>query len=571
MFRPSMLLSIGTWAAVVLQATAVPHGPSYYNKLARDNNDPCGPVSQYTENRSPEKWNQANTDDWLNQWWTVNADKRTTHQDGFTGAFGEYALGQPGWSCQNNGNDANCEVQVRNNPELNGLGSDANFEVQPCGNPKLNSLGNNTEKAYYVLQAINNLHGFFLGLDQSFNIAAIVAALDNDEIVYNFWHDENNWDALAFKELLNAIAVVFAVAAVGISAPAMAPFVSASAPAAAAGFSTLLSGGTSAGILATGPKDTSGVTQAKLGHFMAETVKRVAGSFITTNDELMAGHSHETETGPIDIRSYLQGGAWVNYGGLKKTDAHDKMTTILQSLMINSLWRSQRVFIMGGGACGDGQDVGQGTNANDNVFCDEENRAWYLYYWQKDKNIMKESAKPVGWISRPWGSDRMGGEPILEQEGGAGPFWKNILPVDAIKSSLKSYQVAGYNYDSTAFSTRMADIFAAGSNAWNEGASMEGVWTIPVCDISATINNPDYSYEMKEYILQPYGFDRIPKWCGPICGMDKKKTAEFYKAANFINDMEKPFLRGCTIDQDRPNFVESGHYWDWTTDEEFPL
>ncbi|CAI7653247.1 unnamed protein product [Penicillium discolor] len=546
MFSASILLSIGTWATVVLQATAVPYGPSS-NKSIRDNSDdPCGPVGEFTKNPTIEKWTKAETDDWLNDWWTENADKRTSNAHGFAGAFGQYALGQPGWSCQNNGNDANCDIPV-------------------CNNPKINALGKNTEETYYVLQALNNLHGFFLGLEQSFNIAAVVAALDNDEIVNNFWHDENAWDPTVLKEILNAIATVLGVAVAGLGAPALSSVMEGTlVPAIAGAASSMVSGGVGAASLAISSTDTSDITQANLGHIMAQAVTDIASSFISTNNELMFGNGYGDSGG--DIRNYLQGGAWVDYPGLQKNGARDSMIAIMQSMMINSLWRMQRVFILGGGACGDGQDIGRGiADSGDNVICDENNRAWYLYYWQR-QNVA--SKKHDGWVARPWGSDRMGASPLYGKDGGAGPFWKNLNPLDAIRSSLKSFQAAGNNYDVSTFTSRMGDIFASGDNAYSEGASMEGLWTIPVCNVSKTINNPDYIYSKKGDILHPYGFDERPYWCGPICEMDKDKTTEFYKAANFKDDFEKPFLAGCDawiMEGDGAN----GVYWDWTTNKEY--
>jgi hypothetical protein len=225
MIFASRLLSVGAWAAVVLQATAVPHGPSYFANLRRQLQDPCGPVSQYTENPSVDKWNQADTDAWLDKWWTVNAERRASNPHGFAGAFGQYALGQPGWSCQNNGNDGNCDIPI-------------------CDNTKLNSLGNNTEEAYYVLQALNNIHGFFVGLEQSFNIPAVVAAMENDEIVSNFWYDENNWDGTLLKQLLNILSTVVAFIAGALAAPV---FTLGAFPAIAAASSALVTGGVNAG------------------------------------------------------------------------------------------------------------------------------------------------------------------------------------------------------------------------------------------------------------------------------------------------------------------------------------
>lgn len=172
-------------------------------------------------------------------------------------------------------------------------------------------------------------------------------------------------------------------------------------------------------------RDTSDITQANLGHIMAQAVTDIAGSFISTNNELMFGNGYGNSGG--DIRNYLQGGAWVDYPGLQKNGARDSMIAIMQSMMINSLWRMQRVFILGGGACGDGQDIGRGiADSGDNVICDENNHAWYLYYWQR-QNVA--STKHDGWVARPWGSDRMGASPLNEKDGGAGPFWKNLNPL----------------------------------------------------------------------------------------------------------------------------------------------
>jgi hypothetical protein len=170
-------------------------------------------------------------------------------------------------------------------------------------------------------------------------------------------------------------------------------------------------------------RDSIPTTQSELGHLMAGMVPKIADSFTTSNNELMLGHGF----GNGDIRNVLKNGAWLDYKGLDKVAARKVFTAMLESIMINSLWRSQRVFIIGGGACGDGQDVGRGTNAGDNVFCDNENRAWYLYYWQRDPMAM---GKNSGWISRPWGSDRMGDSPIIKADGGGDKekVWPELKP-----------------------------------------------------------------------------------------------------------------------------------------------
>ncbi|KAJ5817218.1 hypothetical protein N7447_009451 [Penicillium robsamsonii] len=535
MFSASALLRIGAWAAVILQVTAVPHGPSYY-KSVRDAIDTCGAVGQFKINPTPEKWIKADTDGWLNKWWSENAQSRMEGKYGFAGAFGKYALNDDDWSCQNTGDTNNCRLET-------------------C-DQDLNTLGNSTEQAYYVARAMSNLHGFFLGLEQAFGPTSGISALDTDSIVRNFWNDENFWDTTLLKEMLNLIAVVIGVVVIGLSAPALLPVIGTTVPLVLGAGSAMISGGIGAAILGISSKESTSLTQADLGHFMANILPEISKAFISGNNELMLGHGY----GDGDIRNMLEGGSWVDFPGLKKDDAQQTMINIVKSMMINALWRKQRVFILGGGACGDGQDVGRGTNEGDNVYCDEQKRAWYLYYWQADHGHKR------GWISRPWGSDRMGEFPILKAEGSdSGSFWPDLEPVDVIKSSLKSYKAAGYNYDSSTMTSRISDIFTGGANTYTEGASMEGVWTIPVCDIGNTVNNPDYKYAQKGNILRPYGFDEHPIWCGPICGMDKNATIEFYKAANFKDDQTRPFITGCPADETSQNEPYAGHWWDWTT------
>jgi hypothetical protein len=71
------------------------------------------------------------------------------------------------------------------------------------------------------------------------------------------------------------------------------------------------------------------------------------------------------------------------------------------------------------------------------------------------------------------------------------------------------------------------------TNAWAnpgaEGAAWEGIFTIPVCDVGSAVYA---NYLYKQYILQPYGQNSRPVWCGPICNGDNQTTYDFIKAAN---------------------------------------
>ncbi|THC91178.1 hypothetical protein EYZ11_009367 [Aspergillus tanneri] len=489
---------------------------------------PCGRVSQYY-NPTPQSWQHANTDGWLNAWWTAHAAQRTGNSNGFTGAFGEWALGEPDWSCQISGNENNCNLN-------------------PCDNQVLNGLGNGTQQAYYVAHAISNLHGYIRGLEDAFQSSAISSSYDQDAIVNNFWWDDNNWDPTVLKEVLGAIGTILGLGA-AFAAPAIATEVGA--------VSALYSGATGAANTAISQKDITFNTAADMGHAMSQFVLAGETAFISLNNALMHGDGIGNSA---DIRQVLQNGRWVNITDMDMKKTVHTMMSMMQSAMINYLWRMQRVFILGGASCGEDQGIGgTGSKNQDNIiwWCDNKGKAWYLFYWQKHANDQDtaDTNTDNGWIARPWGSDRMGNPPYLETTGGSGPFWKNLNPSDAVISSVKAYQVAGNNYTTSTWNKRMQEIFSTGVNPWSEGTAMEGLWTIPVCDISATVGS-DYDYAYKQYILQPYGYNNKPKWCGPICGNDPSQTIAFYQKANFGKGFSHPFLDDCS---------EGGKTWDWQT------
>ena len=74
----------------------------------------------------------------------------------------------------------------------------------------------------------------------------------------------------------------------------------------------------------------------------------------------MAGGNYDN-TG--DIRTYVDGGLFVKFPGVDKNRVIDAMSNLLIGEAINALWRTQKIFIMGGGACGDNQGIGSGPQA----------------------------------------------------------------------------------------------------------------------------------------------------------------------------------------------------------------
>lgn len=113
---------------------------------------------------------------------------------------------------------------------------------------------------------------------------------------------------------------------------------------------------------------------------------------------------------------------------------------------------------------------------------------------------------------------------------------------NVVISSVKSWRVAGYNYTTETWRSRINDMYRAGANPWFEGNAMEGLWTIPVCNIAETVNSDWYG---KESILMPYGYDSRPKWCGYICDNNKETTQAFFDAAHLMDGDKRPFSETC--------------------------
>ena len=134
-----------------------------------------------------------------------------------------------------------------------------------------------------------------------------------------------------------------------------------------------------------------------LGKIVLESLK----SFISANNILMHGDSFQN-TG--DIRSYLKDGLFLDFYGIDKVKVIDSMNAFITGQAINALWRTQKVFIMGGGACGDGQGIGDGPWGQS--VC-RDGKAWYLYWWEEPGGIILNKHQ-YGWTSPPPGSDKLG-------------------------------------------------------------------------------------------------------------------------------------------------------------------
>ncbi|KAI2792241.1 hypothetical protein POX_b02278 [Penicillium oxalicum] len=461
----------------------------------------CGSISQYF-NPKAEDWNNNNIDTWLNTWWNDHTDLISSNTAGFAGAFGQWAIGNPDWSCRDDGSTSDCDLNV-------------------CDNRVINDRGDDMRPTYYVLESVNRLHSYFLGVSQAFSTAALGAALSKDEWALTFYKDKDDKSVTVLKEILNVVTTIIGI---GASFAGLAEVAAAGAVAGAA--STLAGGANSAaGIVLGSHQDDTFQKSADLGGILGTIVVDSLKSFTTANNDLMAGKTYNDH----DIRSYLSGGAFLDFGGVEKNAVTDSMTAMLVGSAINALWRTQKIFILGGGACNDGQGIGEGPQSYG--IC-SNGKAWYLYYWQEN-DVPSLTSHQWGWVATPPGADRLGSNE-----------YSGVTIEDVIKSSWDAWNVAGYNYNADTARQRAESAIKDGwAVPGAHGAAWEGIFTIPVCDVGAAV---DSDWQDKQYILQNYGHDSRPVWCGPICGGDIQKTRDFIKAANMEGFQSPKHL--CDVD-----------------------
>lgn len=124
-------------------------------------------------------------------------------------------------------------------------------------------------------------------------------------------------------------------------------------------------------------------------------------SFTQKNDDLMDGKVVDDH----DIRSWFTDGAMLTDADQwDKNKIVDTLNAQLIGMSINQLWRQQRVFIMGGGACGDNQGIGSGPQ--DTMVC-RDGKAWYLYYWAIPGDRPKTGQGQYGFVNYPPGAQVM--------------------------------------------------------------------------------------------------------------------------------------------------------------------
>lgn len=77
-------------------------------------------------------------------------------------------MGNPDWSCRDDGSASSCDLDL-------------------CDNNVLNSRGDDIRSAYYALEGINRLHSYFTGISQAFETSAIATSLSKGSWSLTFY------------------------------------------------------------------------------------------------------------------------------------------------------------------------------------------------------------------------------------------------------------------------------------------------------------------------------------------------------------------------------------------------
>ena len=190
----SYSLNLFFFASVAVTVAATPHGydANAAARAAHEHYKRCGPVAKYY-NPTFLEWQNASIDTWLDNWWEAHLANITSHANGFAGAFAEFAIGNPDFSCK--------------------MGSTTPCAFDPCDVRVLNNQ-DDVRAAYWVLKAVENFHSYYNTINQAYTQAAIQAALTKENWVATFWHDPKK-DATGIEFILDAIVPITSMLTAG--------------------------------------------------------------------------------------------------------------------------------------------------------------------------------------------------------------------------------------------------------------------------------------------------------------------------------------------------------------------
>ena len=131
---------------------------------------------------------------WLDEWIKKHASDIAANTYGFSGAFANWAIANPDFSCRDDGSSGHCDFD-------------------PCDIARLESIRHETRQAYYVMESLSRVHAYFVGLREGFTVSSIGSALSKDDWASTFYKDKDYKQITALREALNGANLAIALGA----------------------------------------------------------------------------------------------------------------------------------------------------------------------------------------------------------------------------------------------------------------------------------------------------------------------------------------------------------------------
>ncbi|KAI9770880.1 MAG: hypothetical protein M1839_003000 [Geoglossum umbratile] len=413
---------------------------------------------------TPDGWKSLGVDDWIRSWWNSVPDK----SGGFVKALADHYMLPDSSSFQ-------CSVHRECQPNCD--------HVVSTGGE-----GKDAQSAWFTLVGIENLNYWLMYIWNGINLAQTNANSFAGSIVADFSTAEsippNN---IILFELLNFFGSIFSIAVAPFKGGILQP---------------VPIGIANAVILSvTGSPDLTLDKLKAYGEFVGTAASHARSVIEDSDNALMEGRAdHDGHF----IWEYLQGGQFALPTSSEETQSLDSwLQTMLVAGGINALWKSDRTYIVSS----DSPDCRSDTRGPSQTrYCTEDSgeapdgKVHYAY-------MMPPFGQPYPQPWEPIGSDHMPDDISLK---------------DAIKSSVKAYQAAGFDYTKVRQDRWATAMMQNGPDSpQQQGVKFEGVFTIPVC------------YDSSGRSITPVRTDdgrRFPCRCGD-------ETAAFATAAGFFQDV----------------------------------
>ena len=98
-------------------------------------------------------------------------------------------------------------------------------------------------------------------------------------------------------------------------------------------------------------EDGSFKSGANIGEALGRLALETQRLLTVANNDIMDGNGTNTNNLGSTVSDYFREGKILNYKGIDKVEVEGRLTGVLQSKAIDSRWKEQSVFIMGGGPC----------------------------------------------------------------------------------------------------------------------------------------------------------------------------------------------------------------------------